>query len=281
MYGWIYVIHFDRPLGHARHYVGSTGALRQRLCRHAHGHGSRLTRELHKRGIGFRLGGLFRAKPEWMRRIERLCKAHHQAAHFCGFCRPDVEGGAYRPPCVTPVDIDLLTFPTDSETLAKLSRSWAGQVRVKISDVLPADRAEVERFIIPLMNKEHESVGFIPVGGTQGIGRRFNLGRVSVARAGPKLVGYCIWDVHSRAGRLRVNQLVVLDEYRLCGIGKRFIDHLAMTHDTMPLCCVVREDLPANDFWRTMGFAITDITTHKTSGSKLVHYERAALWDTK
>lgn len=38
--GVIYVLHFDRPLHHARHYVGYARNLRARLQAHAGGRGS-------------------------------------------------------------------------------------------------------------------------------------------------------------------------------------------------------------------------------------------------
>ena len=40
--GVIYMLHFDHPYRHAKHYVGWTDDLLDRLDRHARGHGARL-----------------------------------------------------------------------------------------------------------------------------------------------------------------------------------------------------------------------------------------------
>lgn len=51
----IYILHFDTPLHHARHYVGycADGTLNERLARHRAGHGSRLMAALEEAGIGY------------------------------------------------------------------------------------------------------------------------------------------------------------------------------------------------------------------------------------
>src|SRR5262245_26650704 len=54
-----YLIHFDRPYQHARHYLGFVDggeeALTARMERHAAGHGSRLLAVIQSAGIGWRL----------------------------------------------------------------------------------------------------------------------------------------------------------------------------------------------------------------------------------
>ena len=53
--GVIYLLHFDQPYRHARHYVGWTDDLLDRLDRHASGHGARLVAVIWQAGIGFTL----------------------------------------------------------------------------------------------------------------------------------------------------------------------------------------------------------------------------------
>ena len=53
--GVIYMLHFDRPYRHARHYVGWTADLLDRLDQHAAGHGARLVAVIWHAGIGFTL----------------------------------------------------------------------------------------------------------------------------------------------------------------------------------------------------------------------------------
>jgi predicted GIY-YIG superfamily endonuclease len=51
----VYILHFDRPYYHARHYLGSTSNLRRRVSEHKSGHGSgaALTDAIRRAGIGF------------------------------------------------------------------------------------------------------------------------------------------------------------------------------------------------------------------------------------
>ena len=52
--GVVYLLHFDQPYQHARHYTGWTGDdVPVRLERHATGRGARLMTVIHEAGIGF------------------------------------------------------------------------------------------------------------------------------------------------------------------------------------------------------------------------------------
>ena len=53
--GVIYMLHFDRPYRHAKHYVGWTDDLFDRLDQHAAGRGARLVAVIWHAGIGFTL----------------------------------------------------------------------------------------------------------------------------------------------------------------------------------------------------------------------------------
>jgi predicted GIY-YIG superfamily endonuclease len=53
--GVIYLLHFDQPYKHARHYTGWTEDLLHRLDRHAAGNGARLVEVIWQAGIGFTL----------------------------------------------------------------------------------------------------------------------------------------------------------------------------------------------------------------------------------
>jgi hypothetical protein len=53
--GVIYMLHFDRPYRHAKHYVGWTADLLDRLDAHAKGNGARLVEVIWQAGIGFTL----------------------------------------------------------------------------------------------------------------------------------------------------------------------------------------------------------------------------------
>lgn len=81
--GTVYLLHFDAPFGHARHYTGWTPNLADRLARHAAGHGARLTQVVKDAGIGWQLA---RTWPEVTRSFERRLKNQGGASRRCPSC---------------------------------------------------------------------------------------------------------------------------------------------------------------------------------------------------
>lgn len=81
----IYLVHLDRPLGHARHYIGYTGkaSVQQRLKRHRAGRGARLLRVCNREGIEYRVVRVWRGT----RKDERRLKKRGGAAPLCPICR--------------------------------------------------------------------------------------------------------------------------------------------------------------------------------------------------
>jgi hypothetical protein len=76
----VYLIHFDRPLHHARHYLGycADGTLEVRLIRHRAGRGARLLAVLRELNIGWRVVRVFEGDRKYERRLKsgsrvRLC----------------------------------------------------------------------------------------------------------------------------------------------------------------------------------------------------------------
>jgi predicted GIY-YIG superfamily endonuclease len=95
--GIIYLIHFDTPYKHARHYTGWTTDLDARLQAHRQGRGSRLMEVITKAGITWRL------VRTWLggRDRERAIKDRHEAPRLCPECsappRPVTTGRAATP----------------------------------------------------------------------------------------------------------------------------------------------------------------------------------------
>ena len=70
--GIIYLLHFDRPYAHARHYLGWTnGKLGMRLDRHAAGNGARLLAVVASAGIGWSLARTWPGTRARERQIKR------------------------------------------------------------------------------------------------------------------------------------------------------------------------------------------------------------------
>lgn len=80
----VYLLHFDRPLKHARHYIGFSTSLKRRLEHHAKGTGSSLMAAVAKAGITFRLVRTWKAD----RTFERKLKNGKNAPHLCPICNP-------------------------------------------------------------------------------------------------------------------------------------------------------------------------------------------------
>ena len=80
----IYLIHFDRPLHHARHYLGycADGTLEVWLIRHRAGRGARLLAVLRELNIGWRVVRVF----DGDRSFERRLKAK-SSVRLCPVCR--------------------------------------------------------------------------------------------------------------------------------------------------------------------------------------------------
>src|SRR4051812_12502200 len=80
--GTIYLIHFDRPFGHATHYLGWTADLPARLEAHATGRGSRLMEVVTDAGITWKLARTWRGD----RYRERRLKERGGKSRMCPLC---------------------------------------------------------------------------------------------------------------------------------------------------------------------------------------------------
>ncbi|MCE5322114.1 hypothetical protein LLG46_02235 [bacterium] len=82
----VYLIHFDRPYKHARHYIGfveDAEGIEARMQRHEHGNGSRLMAVITQAGIPWRL---VRVWPEGDRSFERRLKNRKKSKQLCPIC---------------------------------------------------------------------------------------------------------------------------------------------------------------------------------------------------
>jgi predicted GIY-YIG superfamily endonuclease len=82
----VYLLHFSQPLAHARHYLGSTANLDQRLDEHRNGQGARLMEVICDAGIGFQLARTWTGD----RKLERKLKRRKNAPRLCPVCSPGV-----------------------------------------------------------------------------------------------------------------------------------------------------------------------------------------------
>jgi predicted GIY-YIG superfamily endonuclease len=102
--GIVYLLHFSQPYQHARHYIGWTEDLIERLELHASGHGARLTAVIRQAGIGF----ILVRTCEGTRHTERAIKNHHGAVRYCPLCTPRPRDGHWGP---VPADLVPRYYP--------------------------------------------------------------------------------------------------------------------------------------------------------------------------
>lgn len=83
--GTIYLLHFERPYAHARHYLGFTFNLDRRLEAHRNGRGARLIEVINDAGIGFFVVRTWRGG----RALERSLKRRKNSPGLCPICREE------------------------------------------------------------------------------------------------------------------------------------------------------------------------------------------------
>lgn len=81
--GTVYLIHFDRPFGHARHYCGWALDLESRLARHRAGTGARLIEVIQDAGITWQVARTWEGVD---RNFERALKRQGGASRRCPLC---------------------------------------------------------------------------------------------------------------------------------------------------------------------------------------------------
>jgi len=83
--GTIYLLHFERPFGLARHYLGWARNLDARLAHHAQGTGANLLKHVAAAGIAWTLARTWEGQT---RNEERRLKGH-SSTRYCPICNPE------------------------------------------------------------------------------------------------------------------------------------------------------------------------------------------------
>ncbi len=84
--GRCYLLHFVTPYRHARHYLGSSHDLANRLAQHRSGGGARLMEVVHEHGITWVVA------KTWIggRALESRLKRYHSGVKLCPICRGEI-----------------------------------------------------------------------------------------------------------------------------------------------------------------------------------------------
>ena len=80
----IYLLHFDRPFKHARHYLGYARNLQARLDRHDKGQGARLMAAISEAGIKYTV---VREWADGDRTLERKLHNRNNNPRLCPICK--------------------------------------------------------------------------------------------------------------------------------------------------------------------------------------------------
>jgi predicted GIY-YIG superfamily endonuclease len=81
--GTVYLLHFDQPYRHARHYVGWATNVKRRLAEHEAGRGARLLAVVKAAGIGWQLARMWPGSRVRERQIKRQ-GGHARQCPLCG-----------------------------------------------------------------------------------------------------------------------------------------------------------------------------------------------------
>lgn len=84
--GVVYLIHFDSPLCHARHYLGWSERLEDRIAEHRAGRGSRLMSAVNQAGIAWSVSRTWTGT----RALERNLHRRKASPRLCPICRGSV-----------------------------------------------------------------------------------------------------------------------------------------------------------------------------------------------
>ena len=122
--GIVYLLHFDRSYRHARHYIGFTQNLEQRLAEHRAGRGSPLIAATIADGIDFQLAAVWKGDRHDERRLHRQ---KNTRARLCPICAAinHTAAAAAGAPTVDLVDELLLGVLGDMPQPAMLAATQA------------------------------------------------------------------------------------------------------------------------------------------------------------
>lgn len=98
----VYLIHLDRPLKRAKHYLGYSAleSVKDRLARHKAGYGARLLAACNEQGIDYHIVRIWECTTtRTAKQLERSLKKRHDTPNLCPICNP--KNAKYR------VDIDV------------------------------------------------------------------------------------------------------------------------------------------------------------------------------
>ena len=135
----VYLIHFDRPFRHAKHYLGFTSiGVRNRFNRHLNGDASSLTKAAIQDGVKLVVVRVWNGS----RTDERRLKGH-SSTRYCPFCKGNVTMGEY-----LSVKRKTLTYKRDGRCDCK----WCGATNSPSKSITKVNM-DGEKIVMPIPYK--------------------------------------------------------------------------------------------------------------------------------
>lgn len=140
----VYLIHFAKPLGHARHYIGTTRVYQSRMRAHRAGRGAAILRACMVQGINWRV------VRKWYgsRKLERQLKARKDSAALCPVCKRRRSAYSKRNRRAKMAStnerniIQTTVCPTCKAQPGKVCKTVRGKLRGQDTSIHPKRRAE-------------------------------------------------------------------------------------------------------------------------------------------
>lgn len=256
---WLYLLHYDEEIHHTQHYCGQTPNPYRRFQAHAEGAGSALTQEFARRGIRFSLGMVAQCSQAKASQFERGLKNSKNLRNYCEVCMA-AEGKF-------PLQWKGTTrYATQLMSLDKIK--WKGGTAKPCYITKGVGPSELDRL---QSGHGENSVGYL---NWSAIEEAIVAHRVRMLYVDNQAAGYLVHTQTRRSQVLTIQQVIVHRDFRGMNYGRALVEHLACENPASPIHCHVRNDLPANLFWESIGFVRLRTKKHKTSGSKLVEYHR-------
>lgn len=87
--GFVYVLHFDKPFKHAKHYTGyAENDVDERIIKHNSGKGANLIKHVINAGIDFKIAKVYY---DVDRKFERRLKNRGGASKHCPICKEEAK----------------------------------------------------------------------------------------------------------------------------------------------------------------------------------------------
>ena len=92
----VYLLHYDKPLHHASHYLGASRNLEERIARHRYGHSTaRITAAFHDQGSTFVVARTWET-PRAFELESHIKKHFKKATVICPICTPGTQRGEFK-----------------------------------------------------------------------------------------------------------------------------------------------------------------------------------------